>query len=208
MIVKICGIKTVEAAKRAASAGTDFMGFIFAESSRKLEPEAAVEIVKALPAHIKKVGVFMNQAEEEIKQIATLVGLDYIQLHGRESAEFARRMPLPVIKAFSIESNEDFEKLKNYPAQYYLVDLPKQPKLSPNKREVLDWAALAASSLPLEKILLAGGLTAENVAEAARIVKPFGVDVASGVETDGIKDAQKMRAFVINAKQNHKRNEE
>jgi phosphoribosylanthranilate isomerase len=164
--------------------------------------------VKALPARIKKVGVFMNQAEEEIKQIVTIVGLDYIQLHGGESAEFARSMPLPVIKAFSIESNEDFEKLKNYPAQYYLVDLPKQPKSSPNKPKILDWAALASASLPLEKILLAGGLTAENVAEAARIVQPFGVDVASGVETDGVKDEKKMRAFVNNAKQNHSRKEE
>ncbi len=203
MIVKICGIKTVEAAKMAASAGTDFMGFIFAESSRKLEPDAAAAIVKELPSHIKKVGVFMNQDEEEIKRIASLVGLDYIQLHGQESAEFARRMPLPVIKAFSIESMEDVKEVENYPAQYYLVDLPKQPKASGHNLKTLDWEALAASSLPLEKVLLAGGLTAENIAEAVEIVKPFGVDVASGVETDGVKDDQKMCAFVANAKQTY-----
>ena len=119
MFVKICGIKTVEAAKIAASAGTDFLGFIFAESSRKIEPEAAAEIVKELPASVKKVGVFANQTEEEVRKIASIVGLDYIQLHGEESAEFAKKMPLPVIKAFSIKSNDDFKKLENYPASLF-----------------------------------------------------------------------------------------
>lgn len=208
MFVKICGIKTVEAAQIAATSGTDFLGFIFAESSRKIEPEAAAKIVKELPASVKTVGVFANQTEEEVRKIASVVGLDYIQLHGEESAEFSKNMPLPVIKAFSIKSNEDFKKLENYPATYFLVDLPKNPKSSLNNRKTLDWTALSSASLPLEKIILAGGLTAENVAEAVGIVKPFGVDVASGVETDGVKDEQKMRAFVANAKQNDKRNEE
>ena len=207
MKVKICGIKTVEAAKTAASAGTDFIGFIFAESSRKVDPETAAAIAKELPAHIKKVGVFSNQSESEIKKIASIVGLDFIQLHGQETAEFASLMPLPVIKACSIESNQDLDIIKSYPAAYFLLDLPKRPKTL-SKPKTLDWSALAAAELPLEKIILAGGLTAENVAEAIGIVHPFGVDVASGVETDGVKDEQKMRAFVTHAKQNHSRNEE
>lgn len=202
MKVKICGIKTVEAAKTAASAGTDFMGFIFAESSRKIDSETAAAIVKELPTHIKKVGVFSNQSAAEITKIASFVGLDFIQLHGQETAEFASKMPLPVIKACSIESNQDLEILENYPATYFLIDLPKSPKSSQNKPKTLDWHALVSAALPLEKIILAGGLTAENVAEAIGIVKPFGVDVASGVETDGVKDEQKMRAFVTHAKQN------
>lgn len=200
MFVKICGIKTVEAAKIAAEAGTDFIGFIFAESSRKIEPEEARAIAKELPQHIKKVGVFSNQSEADIIRVASLVGLDYIQLHGQESAEFASRMPLPVIKAFAIESSADFVKLVDYPANYYLVDLPKKPK-NENNPKTLDWQGLAAASLPFEKVILAGGLTADNVAEAIQVVKPFGVDVASGVETDGVKDEQKMRAFVLQAKQ-------
>ncbi|RID87645.1 phosphoribosylanthranilate isomerase [Peribacillus asahii] len=200
MFVKICGVKTAEAAQIAADAGTDFIGFIFAESSRKIEPEEARAIAKELPQHIKKVGVFSNQSEADIIRTAALAGLDYIQLHGQESAELASRMPLPVIKAFSIESSADFTKLVNYPADYYLVDLPKNPK-SAQRAKTLDWNALAAASLPFEKIILAGGLTADNVAEAIRVVKPFGVDVASGVETDGVKDEQKMRAFVLQAKQ-------
>lgn len=208
MIVKICGMKTVEAAKAAVLAGTDFIGFIFAESSRKIDAETAVEIAKELPTSIKKVGVFSNQSETEITKIASIVGLDFIQLHGQESAEFAKKMPLPVIKACSIESNEDLTILENYPATYFLLDLPKRPKLQQSKPKTLDWHALASSSLPLEKIILAGGLTAENVAEAIKIVKPFGVDVASGVETEGVKDEQKMRAFVTQAKQIKNRNEE
>lgn len=207
MIVKICGIKTVEAAKAAASAGTDFMGFIFAESSRKVAPETAAAIAKELPDHIKKVGVFSNQSESEIKDVASIVGLDFIQLHGQETAEFASKMPLPVIKACSIESEQDLAIVQNYPAAYFLLDLPKSPKSLP-KPKTLDWSALASANLPLEKIILAGGLTAENVAEAIRIVQPFGVDVASGVETDGVKDDQKMRAFVTHAKQKHSGNEE
>lgn len=208
MIVKICGIKTVEAAKVAASAGTDFIGFIFAESSRKISPETAASIAKELPVHIKKVGVFSNQSESEIIKIASIVGLDFIQLHGQETAEFASKMPLPVIKACTIKSNQDIAILEHYPATYFLIDLPKNSKSSHNDPKTLDWKALASAELPLEKIILAGGLTAENVAEAIEVVKPFGVDVASGVETDGVKDEQKMRAFVIHAKQNHGRKEE
>ena len=166
MIVKICGIKTLEAAKVAASAGTDFIGFIFANSSRKIDPETAAGIAKELPGHIKKVGVFSNQSESDITNIASIVGLDYIQLHGQETAEFARKMPLPVIKACSIESNQDIAILENYPAAYFLIDLPKSPKSSQNKPKTLDWTALASAGLPLEKIILAGGLTAANVAEA------------------------------------------
>lgn len=204
----MCGFKTVETAKIAVAAGTDFIGFIFAESSRKISSDVAAGIAKQLPTHVKKVGVFANQTEADIRQIAEKVGLDYIQLHGQESAEFASRMPLPVIKAFSIRSKQDFAQLENYPAAYFLVDLPKQIRPSFDYPKTLDWEELASLSLPFEKIILAGGLTAENVAEAIRIVQPFGVDVASGVETDGVKDEQKIRAFMAHAKQNHGRNEE
>lgn len=201
MLVKICGMKTVEDARLAASAGTDFIGFIFAESSRKITSQTAASIAKELPASIKKVGVFANQSKAEILEIASMAGLDFIQLHGQESAEFAKSMPLPVIKAFSIKSKEDLNKIVGYPAEYYLVDLPKKPKSSQKIHVTLDWKMLADSSLPSEKLILAGGLTADNVAEAVKIVQPIGVDVASGVETDGKKDGQKIRAFIQNAKQ-------
>ncbi|MGE7682527.1 phosphoribosylanthranilate isomerase [Peribacillus simplex] len=196
MLVKICGIKTLAAAQTAVGSGADFIGFIFAESSRKVEPEIVGEFGAHL-AHVKKVGVFANQTEQEVIKSAEIAGLDYIQLHGNESASFARRMPLPVIKAFAVNSEEDLENLHEYPADYLLVDLPKS---SSGKGLTLDWEMIRKADLPLEKVILAGGLTPENVGKAINAVSPFAVDVASGVETNGLKDAVKIKAFINEAK--------
>ena len=197
MLVKICGIKTLAAAQTAVSSGTDFIGFIFAESSRKVEPEIVGDFGVNLAGHVKKVGVFANQSEQEVIKSAEIAGLDYIQLHGNESASFARRMPLPVIKAFAIHSERDLENLHEYPADYLLVDLPKSTS---GKGLTLDWDMIRKADLPLEKVILAGGLTPENVGKAINAVSPFAVDVASGVETNGLKDAVKMKAFINEAK--------
>ncbi|CAH0249333.1 N-(5'-phosphoribosyl)anthranilate isomerase [Peribacillus simplex] len=197
MLVKICGIKTLAAAQTAVGSGADFIGFIFAESSRKVEPEIVGEFGAHLAGHVKKVGVFANQTEQEVIKSAEIAGLDYIQLHGKESASFARRMPLPVIKAFAVNSEEDLENLHEYPADYLLVDLPKS---SSGKGLTLDWEMIRKADLPLEKVILAGGLTPENVGKAINAVSPFAVDVASGVETNGLKDAVKIKAFINEAK--------
>ena len=107
MKVKICGITTNDAAVTACEAGADFLGFVFAESKRKVTPEKAAEIVKLLPEHVATVGVFVNESYENIVRISNIVGLQYIQLHGDESPEFCKSMPLPVIKAFSIKEKRD-----------------------------------------------------------------------------------------------------
>ncbi|CAH0262566.1 phosphoribosylanthranilate isomerase [Peribacillus sp. NPDC101481] len=197
MLVKICGIKTLAAAQTAVESGADFIGFIFAESSRKVEPEIVGEFGAKLAGHVKKVGVFANQTEQEVIKNAEIAGLDYIQLHGNESASFARRMPLPVIKAFAVNSEKDLENLHEYPADYLLVDLPKS---SSGKGLTLDWEMIRKAELPLGKVILAGGLTPENVGKAIDAVSPFAVDVASGVETNGLKDAAKIKAFINEAK--------
>lgn len=197
MLVKICGIKTLAAARTAVESGADFIGFIFAESSRKVEPDIVGEFGANLPGHVKKVGVFANQTEQEVIKSAEIAGLDYIQLHGNESASFARRMTLPVIKAFAIESEKDLENLHEYPADYLLVDLPKG---SSGKGLTLDWEMIRKADLPWEKVILAGGLTPENVGKAISAVSPFAVDVASGVETNGLKDDGKIKAFINEAK--------
>lgn len=126
-----------------------------------------------------------------------MAGLDFIQLHGDESASFARRMPLPVIKAFAIRSETDLEKLQEYPAEFLLVDLPKG---SSGKGLTLDWDMIGEAMLPRRKLILAGGLTPENVGNAISAVSPIAVDVASGVETNGLKDSLKMKAFINEAK--------
>ncbi|MFP3508121.1 phosphoribosylanthranilate isomerase [Peribacillus sp. SIMBA_075] len=197
MLVKICGIKTLAAAQTAVKSGADFIGFIFAESSRKVEPDLVGEFGANLPGHVKKVGVFANQTEQEVIKSAEIAGLDYIQLHGNESASFARRMPLPVIKAFAIESEQDLENLHQYPADFILVDLPKG---SSGKGQTLDWEMIRKADLPRGKVILAGGLTPGNVGKAISAVSPFAVDVASGVETNGLKDAVKIKAFINEAK--------
>lgn len=197
MLVKICGIKTLAAAQTAVESGADFIGFIFAESSRKVEPEIVGQFGANLAEHVKKVGVFANQTEQEVIKSAEIAGLDYIQLHGNESASFARRMPLPVIKAFAVNSEKDLENLHEYPADYLLVDLPKS---SSGKGLTLDWDMIRKAELPLGKVILAGGLTPENVGKAIDAVSPFAVDVASGVETNGLKDAAKIKAFINEAK--------
>ncbi|MFE5427898.1 N-(5'-phosphoribosyl)anthranilate isomerase [Peribacillus simplex] len=197
MLVKICGIKTLAAAQTAVNSGADFIGFIFAESSRKVEPEIVGEFGANLAGQVKKVGVFANQTEQEVIKSAEIAGLDYIQLHGNESASFARRMPLPVIKAFAVNSEKDLENLREYPADYLLVDLPKS---SSGKGLTLDWEMIRKADLPLGKVILAGGLTPENVGKAINAVSPFAVDVASGVETNGLKDAVKIKAFINEAK--------
>lgn len=197
MFVKICGLKTLVDAQTAVEAGADFIGFIFAKSSRKVHPEVVREIGRYLPNHVKKVGVFSNQTEQDVIRCAEIAGLDYIQLHGSESASFAESMPLPVIKAISIHTEKDLENLRAYPADYLLVDLPKS--LS-GKGLTLDWDLLQTADLPLDKVFLAGGLTPENVGEAILVVSPIGVDVASGVETNGVKDASKINSFIKKAK--------
>ncbi|AMM92317.1 phosphoribosylanthranilate isomerase [Peribacillus simplex] len=197
MLVKICGIKTLAAAQTAVKSGADYIGFIFAESSRKVEPDLVGEFGANLPGHVKKVGVFANQTEQEVIKSAEIAGLDYIQLHGNESASFARRMPLPVIKAFAIESEQDLENLHEYPADFILVDLPKG---SSGKGLTLDWEMIRKADLPRGKVILAGGLTPGNVGKAISAVSPFAVDVASGVETNGLKDAVKIKAFINEAK--------
>ena len=197
MLVKICGIKTLAAAQTAVESGADFIGFIFAESSRKVEPEIVGEFGADLAGHVKKVGVFANQTEQEVIKSAEIAGLDYIQLHGNESAGFARRMPLPVIKAIAVHSEQDLENLHEYPADFLLVDLPKS---SSGKGLTLDWDMIRKADLPLGKVILAGGLTPENVRKAINAVSPFAVDVASGVETNGLKDGAKIKAFINEAK--------
>ncbi|MEY8189244.1 N-(5'-phosphoribosyl)anthranilate isomerase [Peribacillus simplex] len=197
MLVKICGIKTLADAQTAVESGADFIGFIFAESSRKVEPEIVGEFAANLAGQVKKVGVFANQTEQEVIKSAEIAGLDYIQLHGNESASFARRMPLPVIKAFAVNSVKDLENLHEYPADYLLVDLPK---ISSGKGLTLDWNMIRKADLPPGKVILAGGLTPENVGKAINAVSPFAVDVASGVETNGLKDAVKIKAFINEAK--------
>lgn len=194
MLIKICGITSIEMGLVAEEAGANLIGFVFAPSSRKLAPEEAQKIARALSPTSKTVGVFVNESKQEIERIAELVGLDFIQLHGDESAEFAESLSQPVIKAFSIDEVTD-ERLATYPARYFLIDSPATTYRG-GSGETFDWKCLENRQIDKSKFILAGGLDPTNVQEAIRVARPAGVDVSSGVETEGVKDAEKIGQFV------------
>ncbi|RLL42045.1 phosphoribosylanthranilate isomerase [Oceanobacillus piezotolerans] len=202
MLVKICGIKNKEAALVAEQAGVDFIGFVFAESKRKINPSTAAEIATSLPSHVKKVGVFVNETVDRMIEIAEVVGLDYIQLHGDEDAHVAASLPYPVIKAFSVGEIE-VKEMRDYPCEYLLLDSPKGAYRGGNGI-TFDWSAVTELAIPHEKIILAGGLTADNVRQAIQIAGPIGVDVSSGVETNNEKDIEKIMQFITEAKKTRK----
>lgn len=202
-MIKICGITTMDGAKAASEAGADLIGFVFADSKRKIAPDAAKEIASTIPNNIKKVGVFVNESLTNIFQIAKDVGLDVIQLHGDETAAFCKQIPLPTIKAFGIQCQEDIMALSAYDCDYYLVDSPTGRYRGGNGT-TFDWSLLKDHGIAREQLMLAGGLQADNIAAAISIVQPAAIDVSSGVETNGEKDPNKIKAFIDKAKQAHK----
>ncbi|WP_366247870.1 phosphoribosylanthranilate isomerase [Terribacillus aidingensis] len=199
MIVKICGIQSVEAGQTAVEAGADMIGFVFADSRRRVSPEQAAGIGKKLPAHVKKVGVFVNESIESLLVIAETAELDYIQLHGDETPDYIKAIRKPVIKAFSVGSEDDLKKLADYPCDYYLLDSPAEAYRGGNGT-TFDWSLASSETIPTERLFLAGGLHAGNVQQAIEEVSPIGVDVSSGVETDGQKDPIKIKQFITAAK--------
>ena len=205
MLVKVCGITNEQTALVAANAGADFIGFVFATSSRQITTERAREIAGQLPSHIKTVGVFVNEDIEKVQEIANLVGLDYIQLHGDETPAYCAAFSLPIIKAFSIKEQADSARLKSYDCAYYLVDSPGV-KYRGGSGVPFDWNLLNNQDIPREKLILAGGLHADNIEDAIMKVQPFAVDVSSGVETDKRKDPEKIKQFLLKAKRTGENN--
>lgn len=198
MLVKVCGITNLEAAQAVANESADFIGFVFAPSTRQIDPLNAQKISKKLPDSIKKVGVFVNETKNKIECISNQVNLDYIQLHGDETIEFARSLSLPIIKALNVNDDLIFN-LKNFPAEYFIIDSPGK-KYRGGSGETFDWNELMHLNINLNKIILAGGLNETNVLTAIKAVNPIGVDVSSGVEVHGEKDPLKIKQFIKLAK--------
>jgi len=196
--VKICGICDLETALGAADSGADALGFVFAPSRRMLSPDKARAIIKRLPPFISRVGVFVNLPAAEVEQIACYTGLDTVQLHGDESPEYCKAITsYKVIKSFSVSSLHDLERAGLYKVDGYLLDTPAQG-LRGGTGIAFDWRLAAGfSSGPL---VLAGGLHPENVVQAINMVRPYAVDVSSGVETEGQKDINKIKDFVRRVK--------
>jgi len=202
MKVKICGITDLEAALAAIEFGADALGFVFAESTRRITPEKAKEIIHYLPLETLKVGVFVNERKERIEEIIIETGINIIQLHGDESPSFCREFTIPVIKSFSINTAEDLAKIEDFKCEYILLDSPKG-KYRGGNGVAFDWTLLSELTFK-KRIVLAGGLNCENVIHGIQQVNPYMVDVSSGVETNGEKDLNKIENFIKKAKQNGK----
>jgi phosphoribosylanthranilate isomerase len=204
--VKICGITRLEDALAAARAGADALGFNFwPKSKRYVDPRAAGEIIALLPPFVATVGVFVDPTREEALQAADLSGVHWLQLHGDESPELCASMPLPVIKGIRVRHRASLDLLDQYDVAGFLLDTD-----SPGyggSGATFDWT-LAAEGARRAPIVLAGGLNPENVADAVRQVRPWAVDVASGVESaPGVKDHEKTARFIREAKGLKEKNE-
>ena len=194
--IKICGITRYEDARIAANLGVDALGFIFHPASpRYVHPSAVREIVRQLPPFVSRVGIFVNASESAMSETAQVAGLDTIQLHGDESPACAERLPLPVIKAFSIRSDSDLSILDTYRVAGYLLDTWDE-SVRGGSGKTFDWG-IAEKAARSYTTILAGGLGPTNIREALDAVNPYGVDVNSGVEiSPGVKNPAKMKDVI------------
>jgi phosphoribosylanthranilate isomerase len=213
--VKICGIRELADALVAAEAGADFVGLAFVPGRRRcLEPGAARDIVKGLRASggplPKVVGLFADQPLDEVNQTILTCGLDVAQLCGGEPLEYCEKVQCQVIKVVHVDATVPgeaavaalVEGVRSYQDAGHLVTLDRLVEgLQGGTGHSFDWEVAASLSQRGLSFLLAGGLSPANVAQAVATVRPWGVDVSSGVETDGAKDHEKIRAFIENARQ-------
>ena len=202
--VKICGVTNAEDALRAVEYGADALGFNFyPPSPRYIQPETAAAILREVPAGICTAGLFVNESRQHVSSVLRACrsgdgpGLTAVQFHGDEEPAFCARWPLKVIKAFRVRDEETIRKIGAYPVDYYLLD-----SWSPGfggSGAAFTWTWLRE---PMARpVILAGGLDIDNVNEAVRVAKPFGVDVCSGVEAvPGRKDHPRMKDFIAAVK--------
>jgi phosphoribosylanthranilate isomerase len=195
--VKICGITRLEDALTAVKYGADAIGFVFYEKSpRYITAEKAAEIVSKLPAFVSAVGLFVDAQHREVKEVLSKVHLDLLQFHGDESPQQCRQHQLPYMKAIRVQPGTNLLQydLEFYDAKALLLDAYADG-VAGGTGKVFDWDLIPSNMS--NSIVLAGGLTADNVGDAIHQVQPYAVDVSGGVEAKkGIKDADKIAAFM------------
>jgi phosphoribosylanthranilate isomerase len=196
MKIKICGITTREDAHAAVDAGADALGFVFVPASKRyLSRDAAASIIAGLPPFVIPVGVFVNEGRKLILETIRRTGIRCLQLHGEEPPEETAGYPVPVIKGFRVGPEFAPPALSSYRTSAYLLDAYVEGTYGGTGKR-FDWN-LAVASKEFGRVILSGGLTADNVGEAVRFVHPYAVDVSSGVEAaPGIKDHAQVEAFI------------
>ncbi|MDP7051243.1 MAG: phosphoribosylanthranilate isomerase [Verrucomicrobiota bacterium] len=199
--VKICGITSVEDAQAVEQAGADAVGLMFYEGSpRHIALEQAKAIVDSLSNTIVRVGVFVNSEESFVRQAMEICTLNMLQFHGDETPEYCARFEIMTLKAIRVSDESSLREMERYSADGFLLDAFSENSLG-GTGETFNWELAKRATKSGRPIFLAGGLSSENVAEAVKAVRPFAVDVSSGVESEpGKKDAAKVRAFVAAAK--------
>lgn len=199
--VKICGITNLDDALMAVDAGADALGFVFfGASPRHIFCEQASQIIHHLPPFIQTVGLFVNESLTKVNDTTDRCGLDIVQLHGEEPPGFCAAVRRRVIKVLRIKDSSSLEPISDYRVSAFLLDA-WSPSAHGGTGQTFNWD-LAASAAESERIILAGGLTPENVADAIRQVRPYAVDVSSGVEAaPGRKDPARVREFIRRAKE-------
>jgi phosphoribosylanthranilate isomerase len=198
--IKVCGITNIEDALAAVELGADALGFVLAHSPRQVSQKTLKRLVAGLPPFISKVGVFVDSPLDEVKNIMSECGLTLAQLHGSESPEYCQALYPRAIKAFQVKDAAILTQLPLYKVSAYLLD-GYHSKLKGGSGQSFDWE-IAQQARGLGRIILSGGLTPENVAQAIAIARPYGVDVSSGVEVSpGKKDHHKLAAFIKAAKE-------
>lgn len=191
--IKICGITNLIDALLAADLGADALGFIFAASPRHISAQKAREIISSLPPFINKVGVFKNERISTVKEIMEYCLLDLVQFHGKEDKSYLNEFSPRAIKVFKMNKKSALEEIKRYSFPFFMLDLPKDGEHKMN----LAWK-MAQEAKKMGRVILAGGLTPENIERALRIITPFGVDVCRGVEKEaGVKSRQKLKEFIL-----------
>lgn len=195
--IKICGIRDVEAARAAVESGADALGFMFVKSSpRYIVPESAWEILSVLPPMVSTVGVFADAPVDQFCDVEEICPTNYVQLHGQETEAIVKRCGPNVIKGVKFDAATIEDELRRW-EEIEEVEAVLVDGSSGGQGTTFDWTALAPLADRAQvPIILAGGLNARNVAEAIRAVRPFAVDVSSGVEREpGMKDADLIEAF-------------
>jgi len=193
--IKICGITNREDALLAANLGVDALGFVFAESPRQVSPEEAREIISHLPPLLVKAGVFVNESLSRILEIVDFCQLNLVQLSGDEDDQFCLKLNRPYVKVFKVFDARILKLIKTHPSPYFILDTYEKGK-GGGTGKTFYWE-IAKMAVNVGRVILAGGLTPENLYEALEEVKPYGVDVSSGVEErPRKKDRSKLFQFV------------
>lgn len=198
MKIKLCGMRRPEDVAYANEFCPDYIGFVFAKSRRQVAPEQAGELSSRLRPEIQTVGVFVNEPVERLLEAVRIANLHVIQLHGDEDEDYIRRLRsrtgLPVWKAVRVSTVFDILKADALPVDALVLD-SCTPGAYGGTGRLADWEVICRAARR-KAIFLAGGLRADNIQRAVRLVRPFGVDLSGGIETDGIKDREKIRAVM------------